>query len=146
MSRPRWGWCEWSPYDPQLQTRLYFPLSEPDSRGLVSVVDPNADAIVIYFHGSGTRKASGKNFLPKMQALIHAGLSPLADGSSFPLGRSERQPVPHKLNYFMRWLHVLIQRCKAYQKPIYMVGHSFGPFVIKRVYRALPHRHSEERY
>lgn len=119
-----------SAYDPTLRTRVYFGASAPNSRGNMPLIDPNAKAVVLYFHGSGTEKAGGRNFLSRMPALMNAGIAPV----SVDLPFHSEGPVDSQflnIDYFMEWVRKLVQKCQAAGKPIYMVGHSFGPTVIK---------------
>jgi len=127
-----------SSIDSELHTRIYFGLSEPDVNGHLSYVDPNAREVLIYFHGSGTKKASGKNFIHKMQMLVNAGVAPIAIDLPF----HSEGPIDSQLldlDYFMDWLHRLVARLRASGKRIHMAGHSFGPWVALEYMARYPH-------
>lgn len=95
----------------------------------LNVVDPEAKAVFVFFHGSGTSQSSGKNFSGMMNSLAKLGFSSV----SFDLPFHGDGPLQERYLHadaLMRWLHAIIQKIQASGKPIYLVGHSFGPDVI----------------
>lgn len=118
-----------SSFDPVLKTRLYHALSEPDAAGNVPLIPPDAKAVVIYFHGSGTKKAGGKNFLQKAHQLINSGVAVVSIDLPFH-SEGPFDPQLYDQNYFMQWIDKLVDTIAASGKPIFGVGHSFGPYVL----------------
>jgi pimeloyl-ACP methyl ester carboxylesterase len=112
----------------RFQTDFYHALNEPRRDGSIPWVNSNAHSVVIFLHGSGTKKASGKNFLHLMNQVHSAGVAPL----SFDLPHHKNGPTEEAFDdagYFMDWLHRIVQEVKsqARGKKIYFAGHSFGP-------------------
>jgi len=116
-----------SVFSEDLDTRIYYTATaKPDANGKIPVTDPEAHAVYFYFHGSGTNKASGANFSYKMNKLAQMGYSVLsmdlpfhADGS-----RDRRQMQPE---FFYNNLKRMIEHYRIQGKPVYLLGHSFGP-------------------
>ena len=126
-----------SQFHSKLKTRIYHTLSEPDKNGIVPLVNKDAGSVVIYFHGNGTNRSGGRNFINSMQVLAAANVS--AIGIDLPFhadGPNDTQF--NNLNYFMSWLNQLINEVKQFNKPIYMIGHSFGPFAIQEYMSRYP--------
>lgn len=93
------------------------------------VVDPEARAVFVFIHGSGTVKSGGKNFTSIMNVLEKMGFSAV----SFDLPFHSEGPTKDQymnLNYTVRWLKGILDDIKTSGKPVYLVGHSFGPDVI----------------
>ncbi|MGZ3713062.1 MAG: hypothetical protein ACXVBE_14955, partial [Bdellovibrionota bacterium] len=66
-------------YDPELKTRVYFGTGgRPNAAGEIPKTDPDAKALVIYFHGSGTENGSGANFNYKANELLSLGYQPMS--------------------------------------------------------------------
>ena len=113
-----------------LDTRVYYTSTAralPD--GTIPMVDPEAKALVIYFHGSGTSKASGANFAGKMNSLSKMGYSALSFDLPFHKDGS-RNPALARTAAFSEYLDQLITKVRQPGQPVYLVGHSFGPDVM----------------
>lgn len=116
-------------YDSQFKTRFYFTASAaPTEKAEMPIVDPNAKALYIFFHGSGTMKSSGKNYAAQMNELSRLGFASL----SFDLPYHGDGPIGNRFEdpkYFMKWIHEIITKYRRPGQPVYLVGHSFGPDV-----------------
>ncbi len=119
-----------SVFDTKLDTRLYYTATGlPDANGRVPMIDPNAEAVVIFVHGSGTSQSGGANFIQNMNRLANIGVAAM----SFDLPFHSEGPTKDQFNnadYFMKWVGQIVAIAKASGKPVYMFGHSFGPDVI----------------
>lgn len=62
-------------WDPELETMIYSTMAEPRKDGSVPLVSKDAKAVVIFFHGSGTAKASGNNFKENQNILRPFGIA-----------------------------------------------------------------------
>lgn len=121
-----------SKYDRRYQTRFYFSgTAVPDRNGSIQMVDPQAKAVYVFFHGSGTMKSSGRNFAGMMNTLGQMGYSAISFDHPFHM-EGPRAEAFYNSDYYMKWLNQIVSeiRAQAGDKPIYMVGHSFGPDVI----------------
>jgi pimeloyl-ACP methyl ester carboxylesterase len=130
-------------WDPELETMIYSTMAEPQKDGSVPLVSKEAKAVVIFFHGSGTAKASGNNFKENQNILRPFGIA----GISFDLpfhGENKGSEKLKKIEPFMEWVHQLVTKVKnEAQKngkpiPIYMMGHSFGPGIIQEYVERYP--------
>ncbi len=119
-----------SRFDERFETRMYYSgTGGMNAKGEIPYVDPNAKAVFIFVHGSGTMASSGKNFYGAMNQLSALGFSTV----SFDMPFHAEGPTREQFNdadYFMNWLDRIVKEMKKSGKPVYMVGHSFGPDVI----------------
>jgi pimeloyl-ACP methyl ester carboxylesterase len=116
-----------SVFNKELDTRIYFTATGPmDAKGNPPVTDPNAKALYIYFHGSGTDKASGSNFAYKMNKMAMLGYSVIAMDLPFH-AEGSRSKKMLKDKFYYENLHKLVEEYRIKGKPVYLVGHSFGP-------------------
>jgi pimeloyl-ACP methyl ester carboxylesterase len=93
------------------------------------MIDPEAKAVVVFFHGSGTAQSGGINFAHNMNKLANLGYA----GLSFDMPFHSEGPTKDQFNdadYFMNWVHQVVSIARESGKPVYLVGHSFGPDVI----------------
>lgn len=123
----------------ELDTRVFYTATAralPD--GTIPMVDPEAKALVIYFHGSGTAKASGANFAGKMNSLAKMGYSALSFDLPFHKDGS-RNPALARTEAFSDYLDKLINKVRQPGQPVYLVGHSFGPDVMAEYITRHPH-------
>ncbi|MFL5811948.1 MAG: alpha/beta fold hydrolase [Bdellovibrionia bacterium] len=125
-------------FDPKFKTRVHFTATaKPLEDGTIPRVDPAARANYIYFHGSGTMAAGGNTFSGKQNSL--AGLGYNSIGFDYPWhkdGNVSREML--NLDKFTDYLHEFIQAHRVPGQPTYLVGHSFGPSVIKAYVRRHP--------
>jgi pimeloyl-ACP methyl ester carboxylesterase len=113
-------------YDPDLQTMVHHTFTEPGPEGSTQLVDPKAKAVVIFLHGSGTMRASGKNFSQPMSALEGSGISSVS--FDFPdHGEGPKDSKFRDANVFYGKLHDFITKIRKVNPNIYLTGHSFGP-------------------
>ncbi len=111
-------------------TQVYFTgTGLPDAQGRIPLVDPDARAVYIFAHGSGTMKSGGKNFVANMNTLAKLGFASISIDMPFHSNGS-RNPKMNDANYFMENLKSIVMEAKKSGKPIYLAGHSFGPDVI----------------
>ncbi len=125
-------------FDPELDTQIYYsPTAKPLADGTIPVVDPEAKALVIYFHGSGTEKASGVGFAGKMNSLSKMNYSSLSFDLPFhQLG--SRNPALAKSAEFAAYVERIVQKYKVPGQPVILVGHSFGPDIISEYITRYP--------
>lgn len=116
-------------FSKKLDTQIYHSnTGKPDANGNIPLVDPNAKAVFIFFHGSGTMKSSGGNFISNMNTLSNLGFSSI----SFDMPFHMQGPRDAKFNdsrVFMEWVRSIVLEAKKSGKPVYLAGHSFGPDV-----------------
>ena len=115
-------------WDPQLKTTFYYTASEPGKDGSVPLIDPSAKAVALFFHGSGTAKSSGRNFIHNMNYLSQQGITGVAIDLPFHASNPGEERLKDKAE-FMKWLREVVGELKKSGKPIYLAGHSFGPEV-----------------
>lgn len=117
-------------FDRELQTRIYYSVTgKPDHNGITPIVDPNSKGLVIYFHGSGTENGSGANFNYKGNKLSTLGYSSVS--MDYPFHRDG--PINSKYGsakFYSGYLLSLINKFRLANKPVILVGHSFGVNVI----------------
>jgi pimeloyl-ACP methyl ester carboxylesterase len=113
-------------WDPRLKTTFYHTASEPDHVGESPLVDPSAKAVALFFHGSGTAKSSGRNFIHNMNWLAQQGISGVAVDLPFHASNKGEARLSDRAE-FIKWLREAVGEVKKSKKPIYLVGHSFGP-------------------
>ena len=120
-----------------------FTIAEPLKDGSVPLVDKNAKGVVIFFHGSGTAKASGKNFKDTQNILRPFGIAGVSLDLPFH-GENKGSEALKNMDNFMEWIHKFVQKVKkdadrtGKKIPIYMMGHSFGPSVIQEYVERYP--------
>lgn len=133
-----WGRVD-SKFREDLETRIWFGATGyANAKGEIPVVDPNAKAVFIFFHGSGTMQSSGKNFFGIMNNLANMGFSSL----SFDMPFHAEGPIRDQFKdskFFMGWINKIVKETKKSGKPVYLVGHSFGPDVIAEYLTHNPH-------
>ena len=117
-------------FDHELDTRIYVANNGlPDADGNLPFVDPNSRGVMIFLHGSGTARSSGKNFLHLMNTLTSLNVSTIALDLPFhadgPLSEKFNDP-----SYVTAWLNKIVTRARAAGVPVYLTGHSFGPSLI----------------
>jgi pimeloyl-ACP methyl ester carboxylesterase len=119
-----------SKFDQKLGTRIYYTSTGlPDAQGRPQMIDPESKAVVVFFHGSGTSQSGGANFVQNMNKLANLGYSAM----SFDMPFHAEGPIKDKFNnadFFMNWVREVLAPARASGKPVYLVGHSFGPDVI----------------
>ncbi|MEN0057215.1 MAG: alpha/beta hydrolase [Bdellovibrio sp.] len=114
-------------YDQSLQTRMYVANNAtPNIDGTRPLVDPSSSAVVVFFHGSGTMRSSGKNFLHQMNALAAMNISSISFDLPFHQDGPNR-PKFEDPKHVTAWLNEIIQQAKIDGVPVYLAGHSFGP-------------------
>jgi hypothetical protein len=125
-------------YSPKFETRIYHNLlTSVDNKGRVPVISPDARAVYIFFHGNGTMKSSGSNFGAMMNDLATMNLAAL----SFDLPFHADGPRSEKFknaDHVLEWAREIIQTYKISGKPVYLVGHSFGPDLAAEVMTRFP--------
>jgi hypothetical protein len=113
-------------WDPKLKTTFYHTASDPNPDGSIPLVDPKAKAIALFFHGSGTAKSSGRNFIHNMNWLSQQGIAGVSIDLPFHATNKGEDRLNQKAE-FMKWMREVVSELKKSGKPIYLVGHSFGP-------------------
>ena len=123
----------------ELDTQIYYTATgKPRPDGTIPVVDPEAKALVVYLHGSGTKKASGVGFAGKMNSLAKMGYSSLSFDMPFhALG--SRNPLLGGTEAYAEYMDKIIQMYKVPGQKVILVGHSFGPDVIAEYVTRYPH-------
>ena len=125
-------------FSEKYDTRFYYTAtSEKTNKDIPFVIDPKSKAVYIFFHGSGTAQSSGKNFYGIMNNLAKLGFSALSFDYPFH-GDGPLSPKFNDVEYFMKWVDSIVQEAKKSGKPIYLVGHSFGPDVISEYVTRFP--------
>lgn len=122
-----------SKFDRSLDTRIYFTntaVPVKAGKGMEQpMIDPEAKAVFVFFHGSGTMQSGGKNFYGIMNSLASMGYAAL----SFDLpyhAEGPNRPAFQDAKYFMAWVEKIMSVAKQNNQRVVMVGHSFGPDVI----------------
>lgn len=116
-------------FSKRFDTQIYHSNTGlPNAKGEVPLVDPSAKAVVIFFHGSGTMKSSGANFIGNMNTLTNLGFSSISMDMPFH-AQGPRDAKFNNSNYFMEWVRSIVLEAKKSGKPVYLAGHSFGPDV-----------------
>lgn len=116
-------------YSEKWETQIYHSNTGiPNAKGKAPLVDPESRAVVIFFHGSGTMKSSGRNFIANMNSLANMGISSISLDMPFH-AKGPRSDKYNDSNYFMEWLRSIVLEAKKAGKPVYLAGHSFGPDV-----------------
>lgn len=122
-----------------LDTQIYFTATaKPRPDGTIPEVDPEAKALVVYLHGSGTKKASGVGFAGKMNSLAKMGYSSLSFDMPFHALGSRNPALANSANY-AEYMNKIIERYRVPNQKVILVGHSFGPDVIAEYITRYPH-------
>ena len=116
-------------FSDKYQTQVYFTATaKPNSKGEIPLIDKKSKGIFILFHGSGTMKSSGRNYIVNMNTLANLGFSALSMDLPFH-AKGPRGEEFNKVEYFMNWVRQIVLDAKAAGIPVYLGGHSFGPDV-----------------
>jgi pimeloyl-ACP methyl ester carboxylesterase len=102
------------------------------------MVDPEAPVLFVYFHGSGTRAASGATGSVKMNKLADMGFA----GLSFDLPYHQDGSPNPKLMDTQKFADYVKNIVETYRQPgqkVVLWGHSFGPDVVFEVGTRYPH-------
>lgn len=119
-----------SEFNREFDTRVFFTATGvPDANGKIPYVDPNAKALFIYFHGSGTSKASGANFAGKMNRLAQMGFSAVSFDLPFHADGSRNVKMAQADVFYSR-VKRFVDQYRAQGVPVYLAGHSFGPDIV----------------
>ncbi len=112
-------------------TQVYYTATGTPYRDDMSVplVDPICEKVVLYIHGSGTTKTSGRNFVGNMTDLSRSGYCAVSVDLPFHMSGSLNDKMNSNI-HFMKWLKTIVDELAKAGKPIFMTGHSFGPDVI----------------
>ena len=131
-------------HDDGLGTDIYFPvtpLTRIDKRNNFEEVPQDAQAIVFFFHGSGTYTARGTNFFKEMNQLARYGVASI----SFDLPHHGNGPRDgdYRPDEFADWVRRIVLYYKELYpgKKIVLAGHSFGPSVIVNYLTRYPDSH-----
>jgi pimeloyl-ACP methyl ester carboxylesterase len=116
----------------KFDTRFYYAATgNPNSNGLIPMVDPSAKAVYVFIHGSGTMKSSGRNFKGLMNTLAQLGYGAVSFDLPFHMEGTYRPDMADP-QVFIKYLDSIIGEVKSLApgKAIYLAGHSFGPDAI----------------
>ncbi len=114
----------------KFQTQMYVTSTgTPNHKGEIPLVDPKSKAVYIFFHGSGTMKSSGRNFIVNMNALANLGFSAISMDMPFH-AKGPKGEEFNKVEHFMTWVRSIVLEAKKSGLPVVLAGHSFGPDVI----------------
>ncbi|MBC7419397.1 MAG: alpha/beta fold hydrolase [Bdellovibrio sp.] len=128
QSRERFGQVK-SYFAKNWDTQIFYSnTAVPNVKGESPLVDPNSKAVIIFFHGSGTMKSSGGNFISNMNSMANLGFSSISMDMPFH-GQGPRDTKFNDSKYFMEWIRSIVLEAKKSGKPVYLAGHSFGPDV-----------------
>lgn len=126
-------------FSEKYQTQIYFSnLAKYDAKGNLPLVDESCRGVYIFFHGSGTLKSSGRNFIHNMNTLSKFGYCSFSFDMPFHADgpRSEEFKSNTKT---LAWLYSIISEIKKYGKEVVLAGHSFGPDVILELVTRFPY-------
>ncbi|MGZ3694988.1 MAG: alpha/beta hydrolase, partial [Bdellovibrionota bacterium] len=117
-------------FSKEFDTRFYYTsTARPLADGTIPMVDPEAKALVVYIHGSGTEKASGVNFAGKCNTLARLGYACV--GFDLPFHRDgSRNPGLANTKAMAEYLDSILKHLKNPNQKVILVGHSFGPDII----------------
>lgn len=123
-----------SKFDRSLDTRVYFtntaiPVKNSQGKMQQPMIDPEAKAVFVFFHGSGTMQSGGKNFYGIMNSLASMGYAALSFDLPFHAEGPNKEAF-QDARYFMRWVDRIVEMAKQNDQRVVLVGHSFGPDVI----------------
>jgi pimeloyl-ACP methyl ester carboxylesterase len=125
-------------FSTEFDTRIYYTATGvPNSHGQIPVVDPKSKGLFIYFHGSGTSKASGVNFAYKMNRMAAMGFSVLAIDLPFHADGSRNRKMTEP-EHFYGMMNKLIHHYNPEGLPVYLAGHSFGPDLAAEYFKRYP--------
>jgi pimeloyl-ACP methyl ester carboxylesterase len=126
-------------YVKEFDTRFFYTATAKAlPNGSIPMVDPDAKALIIYLHGSGTSKASGSNFAGKANALSKLNYSVVSFDLPFHADGS-RNPSLAKAENFAAYLDSIIKSLRQPGQPVYIMGHSFGPEIIAEYVTRYPY-------
>lgn len=119
----------YSYFESRFGTRLYVSNNAiPDINGIRPLVDQESEAVIIFLHGSGTIRSSGKNFIHIMNSLLNLNISSIALDLPFhadgPSASAFEDP-----KYLTAWINKIVIETRKAGVPVYLAGHSFGPSV-----------------
>jgi pimeloyl-ACP methyl ester carboxylesterase len=117
-------------FSKEFDTRFYYTsTAKPRPDGTIPMVDPEAKAVVIYIHGSGTEKASGINFAGKCNTLARLGYACV--GFDLPFHRDgSRNPGLANTKAMAEYMDSIVKHLRNPNQKVILVGHSFGPDII----------------
>ncbi len=125
-------------FSKDFDTRVYYTATGmPNAKGEIPVVDPKSKGLFIYFHGSGTNKASGVNFAYKMNRMATMGFSTIAIDLPYHSEGSRSSKMADPVHFYAMINRLL----KTYNKdnlPVYLAGHSFGPDLAAEYFKRYP--------
>lgn len=125
-------------FSKEFDTRVYYTATgAPNAKGEIPVVDPKSKGLFIYFHGSGTNKASGVNFAYKMNRMATMGFSTIAIDLPFHSEGSRSSKMADPVHFYAM-MKKLIQTYNAEHLPVYLAGHSFGPDLAAEYFKRYP--------
>lgn len=117
-------------------TRIYFYPNYPYLKGYPEIAR-DAKAAVIAFGGSGTVKATGRNFMGIANSLHRYGISLLSFDYPFhasgPRGEGY-MGYGRSMAMFMK----LVGHYRSNGLPVFLIGHSMGPSIIQEILRLSP--------
>jgi pimeloyl-ACP methyl ester carboxylesterase len=125
----------WGPvrtfFSKEWDTQVYYAGTGKVDRETMEVplVDPDSKAVVLFFHGSGTAKSSGANFVSNISTLAKWGYSAV----SFDMPKHASGSLRERMSdskYFMNYVKNILEDVKSFGKPVFLAGHSFGPEVM----------------
>ncbi|AFY00806.1 alpha/beta hydrolase [Bdellovibrio bacteriovorus] len=129
-------------FSKEFDTRIFFTATGlPNQKGELPLVDPESRGLFIYFHGSGTNKASGINFAYKMNKMAAMGYSMISIDLPYH-SEGSRNPKMRDAKVFYAMLDTFIRKTARKDMPVYLVGHSFGPDVMAEYFKRYPHNES----
>lgn len=121
-------------------TQVYFsaPGTFPVNKAPeLSLVDKNSRGVFIWIHGSGTVKSGGRNYFSNMSVMSNLGFSNVSIDLPFHSNGPTKDQY-RDADYTIAWLKRIIEDVKSAGKPVYLVGHSFGPDIISEVVSRYP--------
>jgi hypothetical protein len=117
-------------FSKEWDTQVYYTATGlPNALGRAPLVDPESKAVFIFFHGSGTMKSGGRNFIANMNILANLGYSAISFDYPFH-SQGSRNVRMHENQYFMEYVKKIVMEAKKSGKPVILAGHSFGPDII----------------
>lgn len=126
-------------FDPEFDTKIFYTATaKPRPNGSIPVVDPECKALVVYLHGSGTKKASGIGAAVKANSLAKMGYCLLSFDMPFHANGS-RNPGLANPEAYAKYMDDLINKYRVPKQKVILMGHSFGPDVIAEYITRYPH-------
>lgn len=125
-------------FSKEFDTRVYYTATgAPNAKGEIPVVDPKSKGLFIYFHGSGTNKASGVNFAYKMNRMATMGFSTIAIDLPYHSEGSRSAKMADPVHFYAM-IQKLIREYNTEHLPVYLAGHSFGPDLAAEYFKRYP--------